>query len=197
MRACDNPFSTDRVQGVRYRPVGATWKDLLSRLDALDFRAAIVGPKGTGKTTLLEDLAPRLRSLGFTPKPLRLDEEHRVFPDGFLPNFFADLGSRDIILLDGAEQLPRWHWWRFRRWSREGRGLIVTAHRPGLLPVLIECRTTPELLDGVLTELLGEVGPELRERGRRLFQQHRGNLREVLRSLYDDFARRPEGADIA
>ena len=42
-------------------------KVLAARLRQLHYRAAIVGPKGTGKTTLLEDLASRLAGRGFSP----------------------------------------------------------------------------------------------------------------------------------
>ena len=76
MRARDNPFRTDRVLSVRYRLAEGTLCGLLDRFEAMGRRAAIVGPKGHGKTTLLEDLAPRLRDRGFAVRELRLDEEH-------------------------------------------------------------------------------------------------------------------------
>ena len=188
MKARDNPFATDRVLRIRYRPQGCTWEELLTRLAYLRYRAAIVGPDGTGKTTLLEDLESRLATLGFTPKPLRLDEAHRRFAPDFARVFFAQLGPRDIILLDGAEQMSRWAWWRFRSLSRKAGGLVITSHRPGLLPTLLEARTTPELLHEIVSDLLGAQAEAVRHQTRHLFHQHRGNLREVLRELYDCFA---------
>ena len=123
---------------------------LLDRLDALGRRAAIVGPQGSGKTTLLEDLAPRLRARGFEARELRLDTEMPRFEPGFLDRFFASLGPRDVILFDGAEQLGWLAWSRFERRSRAAAGLVVTGHRPGLLPTLIDASTTPELLDDLV-----------------------------------------------
>jgi hypothetical protein len=57
VKARDNPFAVERVLGIHYRPQDGTWDDLLARLTALDYRAAIVGGHGTGKSTLLDDLA--------------------------------------------------------------------------------------------------------------------------------------------
>jgi hypothetical protein len=185
VRACDNPFRTERVLRVRYRLASATWDGLLDRLDALGRRAAIVGPQGSGKTTLLEDLAPRLRARGFEVRELRLDTETPSFAPGFLDGFFAALGPRDVILFDGAEQMGWLAWMRFERRSRAAAGLVITSHRSGLLPTLLETSTTPELLDGLVEEILGRRSPELTPG---LFEKHDGNLREALRELYDHFA---------
>jgi len=186
VRARDNPFRTEQVLRVRYRLPSGTWEDLLDRLDALGRRAAIVGPQGSGKTTLLEDLAPRLRARGFTPRDLRLDTETPRFEPGVLDRFFAALRPHDVILFDGAEQLGWLAWSRFERRSRATAGLIITGHRPGRLPSLLETSTTPELLEGLIEEILGGRAPELQPRT--LFQKHGGNLREALRELYDHFA---------
>ena len=184
MRARDNPFRTERVMTVRYR-LSVSWEAFLAGLDRLGRRAAIVGPQGSGKTTLLEDLAPRLRERGFALRELRLDDETPRFEPDFLEEFFASLGGRDFILFDGAEQLDRGAWSRFERRSRAAAGLVVTSHRPGLLPTLLETSTSPELLEGLVEELLGE---RVSEPLAPLHQRHQGNLREALRELYDRYA---------
>ena len=188
MRARDNPFRTDCVLSVRYRLAEGTFDDLLARFEAMGRRAAIVGPKGTGKTTLLEDLAPRLRDRGFTVRELRLDEEHPGFEGSFLREFLRSLGGRDVILFDGAEQLGRFAWYRFERATRAAGGLLVTTHHEGRLPSLIQTTTTPELLDRLVEEILGSRASEVRSLTRGLFEKHRGNLRDALRELYDHYA---------
>lgn len=190
MRARDNPFRTDRVLTIRYRPQGITWDGLMARLAALGHRAAIVGPHGSGKTTLLEDLAPRLTARGLGAKWLRLSLAQRAFPRGFLRQFLAGLGERDVILFDGADLMGRLAWRRVERRSRRAAGLVVTGHRRILLPTLAECSTTPELLEDIARRLLGEAAlPWLGDTTRALFARHRGNLRDALRELYDLCAR--------
>jgi hypothetical protein len=188
MRARDNPFRTERVLSVRYRMADGTFDALLDRFDAMGRRAALVGPKGTGKTTLLEDLAPRLRDRGFTVRELRLDEENPTFDRKFLKEFLRSLGRRDVILFDGAEQLGRFAWFRFERATRGAGGLLVTTHRAGRLPTLLATTTTPDLLDRLVEEILGSRSSEVRSLTRGLFEKHRGNLREALRELYDHYA---------
>jgi len=65
MKARDNPFSSDRILGIRYRLQDLTWEQLWLRLADMDYRGALVGPQGSGKTTLLEDLASALGERGF------------------------------------------------------------------------------------------------------------------------------------
>ena len=60
MRACENPFRVQRLAGLAYRLEGTTWEALLARWDALGRRAALVGPEGRGKSTLLAELGERL-----------------------------------------------------------------------------------------------------------------------------------------
>jgi len=188
MRARDNPFRTDRVLEVRYRPLRGTWDDLLTRLHALGYRAAIVGPQGSWKTTLLEDLAPRLRERGYAARELRLDAETPRFAPGFLDRFVASLTPSDVVLFDGAEQLGLIAWTLFRHRCRAAAGLVITGHRPGRLPTLIETATTPELLAALVGQILGgeacEVEPILAD----LYARHDGNLRDALRELYDRYA---------
>jgi hypothetical protein len=196
MLAKHNPFRTEQVLRVRYRLSGTTWEDLLTRLAALDCRAAILGPEGSGKTTLLEDLAPRLRARGLRPRQVRLRATERSFPRGFLRRLFAEVTQGDVILFDGADHLRWLAWRRFLRRSRAAGGLVVTSHGAPLLPPLIECSTSVELLEGIVEELLGAEAIVLRPRLPDLFQRHRGNLREVLREAYDLYAGRCDCARI-
>jgi len=167
---------------------GETSENLLDRLRRLGYRGAIVGSNGTGKTTLLEDLEPALDALGFEVKRLRLDDLTKCFPRGFLPRFFAELKGREVILFDGAEQMSRLDWHRFKLRSKKAGGLVITSHRPGMLPTLKECVTCPELLNEIITELLGAEPVTTHVAAIALYQEHNGNLRDALREMYDLYA---------
>ena len=189
MLARDNPFRAERVLTVRYRLRGATWEELLARLEGLKYRAAIVGPEGSGKTTLLEDLAPRVRERGFGTRFGRLDDTTPYWRRWLLLLEYRGWNAKTILMFDGAELAPSpaWRWFRARA-QRRAAGLLITSHRPGLLPTLMECGTTPELLQEIVEQLLpGEssaLAPELSN----LFSRHQGNLRMALRDLYDEYA---------
>ena len=185
MKARHNPFSVDRVQTIRYRPSETTFDDILSRLGAMDYRAAIVGPEGTGKTTLLEDLQYALQRQGL---PTRM-----VFVNDTSPldrrmrrQLISQLESEEIVLLDGADAIGRVMWTFLRRHIlRHAAGLVITTHRPGRLPTLIDCTTTPDLLNTIVTELLPETHSIDAATLHHLYHHYEGNIRNCLRDLYD------------
>lgn len=189
MRAADNPFTAQKVRRIRYRLSDQTWEGLLERLATLRYRAAIVGPYGRGKTTLLEDLTPRLEALGFRIRSVMLHTGNRFWTREQREILFRHVSPRDILCVDGAEQLGRIAWLALRARSEAAGGLLITSHRPGLLPTLITCETTPELLEDIVRDLLGrEV-----EGANELFTRHDGNLRAALREMYDVWAVRERG----
>lgn len=187
MRARDNPFATERVLQLRYQFPGnqaEAWSTLMDRLDSLHYRAALVGWHGSGKTTLLEDLGVRLREQGFQTHAVILNAQDRRYPPP-ISQPGESLGDRDIILFDGCEQLGLVNWWRFHWQTRKARGLIVTMHRAGRLPVLWRCSTNADLLRELVGRLAETTSIADTELIQQLYASHSGNLREALRELYD------------
>jgi hypothetical protein len=189
VRACDNPFRVQRLGALAYRLAGTTWEELHARAERLGFRAAIVGPEGHGKSTLLAELGARIaaaRGLALRSATLRRGE--RRLPAAGREPLLDGLSPRDLLLVDGAQELAPLAWGRLREASRAAAGLLVTTHGPGLLPTLHECGTSPALL----AELVRELAPEAIEvlpAAEELHARHRGNLRDALLEAYDTMAR--------
>jgi len=185
MRARDNPFSSDRVLRVRFKPLGTTWDAIFARLGELDYRAAIVGPDGTGKTTLLEDLARPLNDRGFNTRWVTLNLAKRKPTRDDARHAFHDLTKRDILLVDGADHMPPREWRSFASRAAKAGGLIITSHVEGLLPPLLHTQTTPDLLAEIVGHLaFGHLVPPPAMFAD-LHHRHAGNLRDALRELYD------------
>jgi hypothetical protein len=180
MRACDNPFASDRIESIPYHPQGTTWEAIMTRLADLRYRAAIVGPHGTGKTTLLEELAARLERLGYIPQRALLNDRSPRLPRGML----REPTSAQVVLIDGADHLPRLSWLMLRLRCRHAGGLVVTCHAAGMLPTLVRTTASPELLRQIVTRLQPHHAGDLAD----LFHRHAGNIRAALRELYDGYA---------
>ena len=183
MRAADNPYAVDRVLRVRYRPRGWNWPGLMDRLAELRYRAAIVGPEGSGKTTLAEDLAARLAERGMRPRFAILNRQNRRLQADLFP-WLRDAGPADVLCLDGCEQLGPIAWRRLLWRCRSLGGLLITTHRPGRLPTLVQCDTDAQLLIDLARELSPDE-PCTSADAEQLWRARDGNLRLALRDLYD------------
>ena len=183
MRAQENRFRTDRVEGLRFRSAGVDAETLVERLVAQGGRGALVGPKGSGKTTLLLELAAVLRGRGLEARVVRLNSEGRRLNWSLLRR----MDSKTALLLDGAEQLRMWSWWRVAWMARGVACFVTTSHTRAHLPLLHRHATSVALLRGLVEALLGgdTCGVELD----RLYARHGGNVRMCLRELYDREAR--------
>ncbi len=188
MKARENPFRSERILQVRFRleaiEAGLTREELAQRFENLGRRGAIVGPHGHGKTTLLEDLAIHFQKRGDETLFLRLSREKRCFSRAEWQQI-RNIAPDTILLLDGAEQLSRLDWARFKHVSQNAGGVLLTSHRAGLLPTLLECRTSPQLLRELLQQILGNDAALWEVECEALWQRHRGDLRLALRELYD------------
>jgi hypothetical protein len=166
-----NPFRSERIEALAYRPAspGQDLADVLERWERSGRRGAVVGPHGSGKTTLVEQLGRRIGDARWID----------VRPG------MAPVRASAVVLLDGLERLP---WLTRRSWLAACRvpGLIATLHRPGCgLALLLRTTTTPALLEDLVTELLGRpIDPDQRDECRSLFAAHRGDLRKCLETLY-------------
>ena len=177
MKARDNPFRSERIDSLRYRARDFSWDELERRLSATHGRGALVGPKGRGKTTLLDEWAIRCESRGEHVIRLRIREGQRSLDEPQRAELRGSAGAS--VFLDSAEQLSAPGWWELRWRARHARRFVITAHRQGLLPTVRECRTSPNLLADLVRDLTGE----LRDCAA-LWARHRGDVREALFELY-------------
>lgn len=189
MRAHENPFRSQQILRVRYQPQAESWDQITARLRDLRYRAAILGAEGSGKTTLLEDLQPRVADQGLRGV-LVLHHAARPRPDW---QQLASLGEREVLLLDGADLLNTAQWWRLRWISRRFGGMVVTSHTRAMLPVLMRCQTSPQLLAQIIQQLVPpDDRPQASNLASELFVRHHGNLRDALREMYDRYAEMPQ-----
>ncbi len=160
-----------------------SWELLLKRLDELSWCASIVGGNGVGKTTLIEQLIPKLEARGFQPVIFRLNAESSMRDKDRLPDQLRAVVAPGFILIDGAEQLSTRHWLPVRGAAAKAAGFIVTVHRSSRLPVALELESNVKLFESLVTELCGGKLPG--EEAYNIFLRHRGNVRECFRELYD------------
>ncbi|MEN0064903.1 MAG: hypothetical protein AAGA48_22350 [Myxococcota bacterium] len=179
-RPADNPFRVQRHPSIRYA-TGSALTAFAKRLAALHHRAALVGPHGTGKTTLREDLERHYLRLGWRIVRLAF-HPHTWPPWNAWGAVLAAPRDRTLVTVDGVEQLPR-PLWRLLRSVRRGP-LLVTSHHDCGLPVLHRHTTDSTVLQQIV-EALG--GPRALDYDA-LWAKHDGNIRSCLLDCYDRWA---------
>lgn len=178
-----NPFRAQRLDTLPFVFHDISANELLARLELLNFRAAIIGAHGNGKSTLLETLAPPLQRRGWNIHRLQLNSSQRDFPRAVWREIYL-LRERDFILLDGAEQLSFLKRKQFLHASRATLGVLLTTHRAGIFPTLYECRSSSQLLQTLILQLTPHWNFD-EEFAAKMFARHDGNLRDALREIYD------------
>ncbi len=178
--ARENPLRMERLELIAFRFQAGNWQQHLDRLQDLDFRAAIVGKHGRGKSTLLRELGRRL------PDSHLLNLPHdKSQHDGLIDLALQAANEGRVVLVDGIERV---NWWqRTRLYRRTSAGLVVTVHRPCRLPTWIQLESSPELIRELVDEL-GLGADEILTASEHALAHHTGNIRDALRSMYDDIA---------
>jgi len=149
----------------------------------------IVGPHGTGKSTLLEALSGLFHESGTVVFKTVLRDRQRRLPSNFADRLRECQADNCVVIIDGYEQLATfsrvWLHWKRRRL---GFGLLITTHRPIFgQPILYKTAPNRETCRRIVQTLLNneaEIAPQTLDS---LFAKHRGNMRQIFLELYDQW----------
>lgn len=188
VKAKHNPFSSKRLEQLRYRPTQITIDEMLTKLPRIAYRGEIVGPHGSGKTTLMLQLSRRLSANGHKIKHVFVNDTNPLTADA-RKDLSASLKPSEIVLLDGADHIGILAWKTLKRHIfNANAGLIITTHKPGMLDSLVECSTTPKLLTDIANELVPIQTSMHDDLINSIYARHNGNIRDCLWQLYDIWA---------
>lgn len=185
-----NPFSTRFIRpgAIEYVfPPGITADTLAAELQQHQWRGAIIGPHGSGKSSLLEALRPALERLERQVVFQQLHGGQRALDWPALQP--AQWTNHTLVVIDGYEQLSLWQRLLLRaRCRQRGAGLLVTAHQPVRLPTIYTTQPSLELALAVVQRLLPESDDRITPADvAEAFTSKRADLREMLLRLYDVF----------
>ena len=188
-RRRSNPFATRHTRPGAVPPLDPAGAplDVGVVLVALERhrRVAIVGPHGTGKSTLLAALADTLAADRRPAEVVRL----RRRKDALLLLGAVGRGAADATLLvDGWERLGRPMTLIITAIARlRGRRMVVTTHRANGMPVAVRTAGTLQLLTAIVARLPDPdaliTGDDVSDACAR----HGENLRDALGDLYDRY----------
>lgn len=189
IRAKDNPFAARWVDAVEYIGLDEPLDAIYQRLKAMNCTAAVVGPHGSGKSTLLRHLRGGFEAEGIGTRSLFISRDVKL-PWRSVTDCVDTMDAGNVLFFDGANHLPFMRFLQLKRMIRRHRaGLVITSHTEGLLPTLVRCRTTPELLGEILGHLPGGYNSDTSEKLEALYHLHKGNIRDCLWQLYDEYTK--------
>ena len=193
-----NPFSTRFIQpgAIAYQCFdGSTVGDLAERfLQLRSKRGSIVGPHGSGKSTLVASLAMEFNALRPETKihPLRFSTDQ--FASRSLNRSVLEWTRSSVVILDGYEQLRFWSRLMVD-WIARSRSIsiLATAHGPLRgFETIWETSVNETSSRWVVEQLLQHSGPSLganvllqSDDWARSRAKHGQNLRESLFDMYD------------
>jgi energy-coupling factor transporter ATP-binding protein EcfA2 len=191
LKAKDNPFRSSRLEKIRYELPSDVLETLVDQ--ALNESCScLLGPKGTGKSTLLEDLEPLLQQRGYTTHWIRLTLESPHEDHTAARVQVKQLGKGEVCLVDGAEVLSFVNWHRLCWLARKNQmTLIATLHRKRGVSILRRTQPDWALMQRFVRQLSGTYYTnQLNDHAQLAFQTSHGNMREVFRACYLALARR-------
>jgi hypothetical protein len=187
-----NPFSTRFVRpgAISYHfPSSLTVASLVELLRTHQWRGEIVGPHGSGKSTLVQTLIPFLQDEGRDVRPFVVQAGETQLPIAGVD--LKSWGPTTQIIVDGYEQLGRWSRTLIHRICKsQGCGLLITCHQPTGLPVILRTTASLEMTQELVREIQADK-PVVNDHDVQLsFHAHLGNVREVFFELHDLYEQR-------
>ena len=183
-----NPFATRFTRAGALPPLNEDGSSfdaaaVLAALEKGGGCGAFVGPHGSGKSTRLEASATAAGKRGLVVKKMRL---RRVLDLLAALRQLLTLPSGSLLCIDSLELAGRLGAsWLVRLARLRGILLLATCHEPLGLPVLVDCRTSLELLERILDHLPPHDDCLNQHDLADAFAASDGNLREALFALYD------------
>lgn len=177
---------------------------LADMLAGYGYWGQIIGPHGSGKTTLLYDLTQILQQRGCPVLSIALHDQQKNIPPDFrlkllnLAKYKFGTGENGktpssmnkIVIIDGFEQLSCLNAFFLRCYClRQNLGMLVTAHKAAYgFPVLYKTHSSTQQLEDVINFLLEDSDMFLKNQELpELLQDNKGNIRDVLFLLYDEY----------
>ncbi len=187
MNARENPFRVELLHRLKFRFSDETMETFLRKVEQSQYRGAIVGPHGAGKTTLIEELMCEFQTKGVEFSHLRLRDDGKKTNQRRIQNWVATAPQSAVLILDSAGLLNWWTWRKVHHNSKKFAGLLITTHRARRLPTLIECTPTLETFTALVQNL--ELPFSIPQSHlAKTFARNNGNIRDCLRFFYDEFA---------
>jgi hypothetical protein len=185
-----NPFCTRHIRPgampFLFAP-GQSVQLLIDRFRQADWWGEIIGPHGSGKSSLLAAITPEIEGTGRATLLVELHDGQRRLPTDLWRN--PRLAAPMVLIVDGYEQLSRWNCIRLKRFCRVRRlGLLVTAHQSVGMPTLFQTSSSLALAEQIVGQLLASHDLALEPAAiRECYARQNGNLREMLFDLYDRY----------
>lgn len=189
-----NPFSTCFIEPGKLDFVNLDLNPfkLAERLHNDQRSFQIVGPHGSGKTTLSIEIAKHLSAHSFRCHWMTLRRENFfstpvVKHEQYLPSAQEFDPKRQLFFVDGIETigfLPRCL--ALRSFRNQNQQVVVTAHRRLLgLPILATTRTSLELFNALVERLVPGLDESWLPKIATAYEQSQGDFREAFFLLYD------------
>ncbi|MGH1441315.1 MAG: hypothetical protein ACRBBR_14460 [Cellvibrionaceae bacterium] len=186
MKPSQNPFRSSALRQLRYCIDADELSALLNKIKGLNYRACIKGPHGTGKSTLLEDIAKALKQAGHSIHWHYINRQMSNTEKKAVLSSIINSKGESIHFLDGGEALGFISWnWLIQTSARKQIPLLATTHYPCLLPVLFTTQRDINLMLTLSKQLAaGEWNDALKQTAIKAYNSHSGNVREVFGDCY-------------
>lgn len=186
MKPSHNPFRSSALQTLRYCLSEHEISKLLTQAEKRNYRACIKGPHGTGKSTLLADIAILLEDDGkevawhYINRQMSRDEKNVVL------HSIIRGEKNKIHCLDGGESLGFILWNFLICYCYVKKiPLLATTHFPCLLPALFETKNNLDLTLTLSAKLAARYWDDsLKQAVEEAYYRHSGNMRDVFGDCY-------------